>query len=90
MAERPAWHDRAACRGCDPDLFFPARGDSFGVREAKAICARCPVRAECLTYAVENREKFGVWGASTERSRRLGNRKPVTPRRVYTVRAKAS
>ena len=67
-AARPAWHQHGACRGADPNLFFPARGES--VKEAKAVCARCPVRAECLEYALTNQEKFGVWGGLSERERR--------------------
>jgi len=67
-ATRPAWHQHGACRGADPNLFFPARGES--VKEAKAVCARCPVRAECLEYALTNQEKFGVWGGLSERERR--------------------
>jgi transcription factor WhiB len=49
-----------ACRSADPALFFPDPGESD--REAKAICAACPVRAECLTVAVANGERYGVWG----------------------------
>ena len=67
-ATRPAWHQHGACRGADPNLFFPARGES--VKEAKAVCARCPVRAECLEYALTNQEKFGIWGGLSERERR--------------------
>ena len=65
---RPAWHQHGACRGADPNLFFPKRGDS--VKEAKAVCARCPVRAECLEYALENHESMGIWGGLSGRERR--------------------
>lgn len=64
--ERPAWHAEAACRGKDPNLFFPARGQSTA--EAKALCHRCPVQAECLTAGLG--EKHGIWGGSSERGRR--------------------
>lgn len=64
--ERPAWHAEAACRGMGPDLFFPARGQSTA--EAKALCHRCPVQAECLTAGLG--EKHGIWGGSSERGRR--------------------
>ncbi len=67
-ATRPAWHKHGACRGSDPNLFFPERGES--VKEAKAVCARCPVRPECLEYALANQEKFGIWGGLSERERR--------------------
>jgi len=58
----------AACRGLDPHLFFPDRGAS--VAEAKAVCASCPVRAECLEFALINVEKFGIFGGTSERERR--------------------
>ncbi len=65
--ERP-WMVFAACRNADPLVFFPTTRD--GVDEALAICATCPVRADCLDYAVEARERFGVWGGMTEKQRR--------------------
>ena len=52
--------DGPACRGADPELFFPGPGQSAD--QAKAICASCPVRAECLALAHANGERFGVWG----------------------------
>lgn len=55
-----SWKLAAACRDVDPGLFFPGRGKS--ATEAKAICNGCPVRAECLSYALDNDEDFGVWG----------------------------
>jgi WhiB family transcriptional regulator, redox-sensing transcriptional regulator len=65
---RPAFFSRAACIGIDPDMFFPERGASL--REAKAVCAGCVVRQECLEYALANAEKCGVWGGMSERQRR--------------------
>jgi hypothetical protein len=50
----------AACRGTDACLFFPEPGQSDA--QAKAICAVCPVRAECLAVALANGERYGVWG----------------------------
>lgn len=64
---RPTWHTRAACRGLDPDVFFPERGEP--VREAKAICATCPVQSQCLAHAIDNVERWGVWGGTTDRQR---------------------
>lgn len=58
----------ANCLGVNPDLFFPERGES--TREAKQVCATCKVRAECLQYALDNHEKFGIWGGKSERERR--------------------
>ncbi|HEX7100139.1 MAG TPA: WhiB family transcriptional regulator [Acidimicrobiia bacterium] len=63
-----SWQDYANCRGADADLFFPERGAS--TRKAKAICAECQVRQECLEYAIQIGEKFGIWGGMSERERR--------------------
>ena len=63
------WQDRGACRGVDPGLFFPARGESLAA--ARAVCAGCPVRRECLEHALAQPEKFGVWGGTSERERRV-------------------
>lgn len=63
-----AWQDFANCRGADPDLFFPERGAS--TKEAKSVCRACVVREDCLEYALENSEKFGIWGGLSERERR--------------------
>ena len=63
-----AWRQRAACRGVDPDSFYPASDEE--AEAAKAICAVCPVREPCLEYALANRERDGVWGGATERERR--------------------
>lgn len=62
------WMMDGACIGHDPDLWFPERGESS--TEAKKICLRCLVRAECLEFAVTNRIRFGIWGAASERERR--------------------
>lgn len=62
------WQKRAACLEADPELFFPERGYSSAA--AKAICATCPVIAECLAYALATHQQFGTWGGTTERERR--------------------
>jgi WhiB family redox-sensing transcriptional regulator len=64
------WRARAACRrpGVDPELFFPVKGAS--ARPAKRVCQRCPVRAECLEFALATRQEHGVWGGLSERERR--------------------
>ena len=64
----PAFMDLGSCRGMDPDIFFPDRGESL--TPAKTVCADCIVRDECLEYALDNRERFGVWGGTSERERR--------------------
>lgn len=62
------WMERAACRALEPGEFFPS--DGSGVAEAQRVCARCPVAAECLEYALEYRIEHGVWGGASERERR--------------------
>jgi WhiB family redox-sensing transcriptional regulator len=71
------WQWRAACRGEDSALFFAPNHletrDDKVVREsrAKTICAGCPVRVDCLEYAVRIREPHGIWGGLNELERRL-------------------
>ena len=74
-----SWEKRAACRGADPELFFPERGDTYSVQAAKAVCARCPVRAECLEEHLG--EKQGVWGGMSEYERRAIRRQDYRFRR---------
>ena len=62
------WQDRALCAQTDPEAFFPEKGGS--TREAKKICLGCEVRHECLDYAREHDERFGIWGGLSERERR--------------------
>ena len=70
------WMTRAACRGMDPEIFFPERGE--GNTAAKAVCDRCPVRLECLALAVSSAEAYGVWGGLSvqARERLAGRRMP--------------
>jgi WhiB family redox-sensing transcriptional regulator len=63
------WHNDARCREHDPDLFFSA--GSRSERRAKAICERCPVREQCLSFAIESGTDFGVWGGTSSRERRV-------------------
>lgn len=65
-----AWQDNAACRGLDHKTWYPERGEVAAMRAAKAICQTCPVRTECLNYALTNREKEGVWGGLSGHQRR--------------------
>ena len=61
------WQDQALCAQTDPDAFFPEKGGS--TREAKRICKACSVRDECLEFALEHDERFGIWGGLSERER---------------------
>jgi hypothetical protein len=63
------WRMDAACRGHDPDLFHPEKGDTVTAAKALAICARCPVADTCREHAVEHRER-GIWGGTSERQRK--------------------
>lgn len=63
-----SWMDEAECRGADPRLFFPARGES--IDPARSVCRACPVAVECLEHAIDQGERFGVWGGASERERR--------------------
>lgn len=64
------WMDQGNCVGVNPDLMFPGRGQNNEMREAKAICAKCIVKDECLDYALEEGIQHGVWGGKSERERR--------------------
>jgi WhiB family transcriptional regulator, redox-sensing transcriptional regulator len=63
-----SWQDQSLCAQTDPELFFLDKGGSS--TPAKKVCAACPVRTECLEYALEHREPFGIFGGKTERQRR--------------------
>jgi WhiB family transcriptional regulator, redox-sensing transcriptional regulator len=81
----PDWRFRAACLTADPELFFPlsAAGPSATqLTEAKAICARCPVRRQCLDFALTTRQVHGVWGGTSEDERRRLLTRRHRPRRV--------
>lgn len=68
LTGRVAWQDSARCAETDPEVYFPDRGGS--TREAKKVCRSCEVRTECLEYALDHNEKFGIWGGLSERERR--------------------
>jgi len=63
-----SWRQSAACRGVDPEIFYPASEEEAVV--AKAVCASCAVREACLEFALASRERDGVWGGATEKDRR--------------------
>ena len=66
--DEAGWQEQALCAETDPEAFFPEKGGS--TREAKRVCLSCEVRAECLEYALENDERFGIWGGLSERELR--------------------
>jgi WhiB family redox-sensing transcriptional regulator len=63
-----SWQERALCAQTDPEAFFPEKGGS--TRDAKKVCVGCEVRSECLEYALQHDERFGIWGGLSERERR--------------------
>jgi WhiB family redox-sensing transcriptional regulator len=71
------WRSRAECLGEDPDLFFPIGigGPSLiQIDEAKVVCARCPVKTDCLTFGISSRATDGIWGGLTTKEIRRGQR----------------
>ena len=62
------WAKRAMCKDMNVHDFYPGRGQA--TIPIKIICRSCPVVKPCLEYAMRNNEKFGIWGATSERERR--------------------
>jgi len=91
------WILDAKCRGVY-GLFHAEKSNNPDVQKAKSVCngdpkakeawerEPCPVKRECLAYAIQNNEKFGVWGGQSERerrkTRRYNNIKSRAPRRT--------
>ena len=67
LLRRPQWHQRAACRGMGHTAFMGRRREQYAGRE---LCCRCPVRRECLEFALADTELVGLWGGTTELDRR--------------------
>jgi WhiB family transcriptional regulator, redox-sensing transcriptional regulator len=68
----PDWRADGACRTADPDLFFPIAmggGASRQIAKAQQICAGCPVKQQCLDFAMQTRESAGIWGGTTPEER---------------------
>jgi len=73
-----SWRDTAACRGQDPDLFFPLGTTGTALEQtaqAKALCASCPVAQACLAWALATSQPAGIWGGKTEDERHALRRK---------------
>ena len=87
------WRSRGACLSADPELFFPL--SSVGpaieqVNQAKSVCTRCPVCAQCLDFALATRQVHGIWGGTSEDERkRILARDDVRPGRPAKVPATA-
>jgi WhiB family redox-sensing transcriptional regulator len=75
----PTWRARAECRDHpNPDIWYPNPSDIHAEARAKAICATCPVRFQCLADANARREKHGIWGGF-ERTDKGRARRPPGP-----------
>src|SRR5512144_3108799 len=77
-----SWRGHAACQHGDHELFFPPeeeQGEYFRLRVsmAKRICANCPVRRQCTSYALAHDERYGVWGGLTPAERERLRRRAV-------------
>jgi len=62
------WQERSACYGLDPEIFFPTTEEEAGL--ALSYCGVCGVKEMCLAWALQNGERYGVWGGTTEQTRR--------------------
>lgn len=85
----------ANCMKFDPDEFFPEKGSAqVQAQRAKDLChgriegiLRCPRMKECLEFAIENRERFGVWGGKSERERTRIIRNRKIDKELKSIRA---
>jgi WhiB family redox-sensing transcriptional regulator len=59
------------CATTDPEMYYPPKGlqASIEIRLAKELCKTCPVKTQCLNYAVTANEAFGIWGGMTPNER---------------------
>ena len=83
----PAFFEDAACNNLDPNLFYP---DDLKLQRAqvaycKSICALCTVRDQCLNYAIEQGEEFGIWGGKTPYERERIAKRLANPRLTRCV-----
>jgi WhiB family transcriptional regulator, redox-sensing transcriptional regulator len=88
-ATSASWAAQGACRHADPELFFPvssAGPAASQVARAKLICTHCPVRPECLEFALDSGQDFGVWGGASEGERRTMRRRRMRQRRAIARR----
>jgi WhiB family transcriptional regulator, redox-sensing transcriptional regulator len=85
------WRTRAACRTADPELFVgpldePLDDRHVRVNQAIAVCAPCPVRQQCLDFALAADERDGIYGGFTEWQRRRIHEGGTVPRPLYCRR----
>jgi WhiB family transcriptional regulator, redox-sensing transcriptional regulator len=75
MLRRPEWHRQAACRGAGASGFVKSTGGAYGA--TRRACARCPVRQECLDFALADESIVGLWGGTSDAERRELRRRAV-------------
>jgi WhiB family transcriptional regulator, redox-sensing transcriptional regulator len=85
------WRSASACLHADPNIFFPISTTGRAIEQiakAKAVCAHCPVRGQCLEYAQSHDPIYGIWGGTTaeerQRARRREQRATRTRERATT------
>lgn len=84
MNRDTSWMLDGTCRQVDPEMWFPVSDN----QKARRICAECPVRRQCLDYALANGEQEGIWGGTSANQRR---RMPGwTPKQAYSDYRRAS
>jgi WhiB family redox-sensing transcriptional regulator len=78
------WQAAGACQSADPEIFFPVSGTGASapqIQQARQVCAGCPVRRECLDWAMRSGEMHGIWGGTTPEDRTRTRRKEAARRR---------
>ncbi|MFD0032570.1 WhiB family transcriptional regulator [Streptomyces sp. NPDC127172] len=78
MPDNEEWRHDALCAGEETDLFFPVGGSPEALaqtEQARAVCARCPVSTNCLSFALNTDQTDGVWGGLSEDERRAVKRR---------------
>ena len=72
--DNPAWMDDAACASVGGDFWYPEVSKNGAINAAIRICQQCPVKAECLDYALDRNERIGIWGGTTVNERKAMRR----------------
>ncbi|MDQ6927100.1 MAG: WhiB family transcriptional regulator [Actinomycetota bacterium] len=78
------WRQQASCQTTDADLFFPIGNGGPAIDQiaaAKEVCNACPVRVECLSFALRTNQEAGIWGGTSEDERRKLRKRWLAERR---------
>ena len=88
------WREATACVAVDTNLFFPTGLTGYAIDQtnvAKSVCHDCPVRPQCLEFALRTNQDHGVWGGATEEERRvLRRQRRAAARRAVAAQSRAS